>query len=371
MILFNTRPSVTFTVVTLARRSFLHIFIVMSVNKVILCSFLCVALFSCQKKNDPPVDEPQPDPAPPTVVSVDSNFLCGTLPPTPGPFGWTDSTSAADQNVVAFTYDPLDPDRLIYIAKGDVSAYNLIRSRNLVSGSTADMGNAGEFLPSINKKGWMVYSNADYNIIKVKTNGDSMRTMLSFNLHMDPVWDYSGNYFFYFQNPTQSIASQIMRMSADGSLVRDAFFADLPHMASYNLSDKLIYLQTGATEVTLVERDMKSSDERKLIRGPYNPRTGQVHFNNMCVDRNDLFLYWTNHLGLFRCNLATLKVDTIKANCQNFVVDGPMMSFRNNEITFSKHEMKALTPLVLYHRYRPVEMDLLSGKTKFTDIFPN
>jgi hypothetical protein len=329
--------------------------------------FLIVWSFSCKKKEDT-TPAPTEDPTPVAPVSVIPD--CESLPPEPKPFGWTDSTLDASRNFLAFNYNPLDPNEFVYVLDGDIGGYSPIYFMNVVSGQKKQLGNAGPFLPNISKTGWLTYSSIDNNVYKIKCNGDSVSQLSLNNISLNPHWDYRGRDILFFQEATQNISSQIVKLSASGEVVLQLFQADVPQFATFNKSDQILYCQISGTLATLVHRNLVTSEERVLLSGPYTPKTGKIHFNHLCLDLEDENFYWANDLGIFRANLASVKVDTLYKNCDNRILDYPQISSHARELTMTLHTKKAIGPFILLHAYKTLRVDLSTLETTELKLNP-
>lgn len=337
-------------------------------SKVLIVVF-AVLLIACNKKDkDPVVLEPEPTPIPTVPSDIPA---CETLPKEPKPFGWTDSTTDIDRNVIAFNYSPVNPDQIIYVATGDITGFYPLYNLNVTTGVKQKLGNAGYFLPSLNKSNWMVYSTIDNNLVKIKCNGDSALALSSDFRNLNPQWDYSGKYIYFFKQANFSIGSQIQKISNTNDVVTVEFPADIPQFASFKKSDKILYCQTSGTLATLVERVIPSGNERSLISGPFDVKTGKVHFNHICVDNNDEFAYWANTVGIFRFHLSSLKLDTLFKNCDNRIFDSPQISTQTGELSFSVHVKKQIGTAVLLHEYKTMLSPPRANEATLIRLFPN
>jgi hypothetical protein len=319
-------------------------------------------LYSCnKKKTEPPVEE---QPAPPLVETK----FCNELPPAPQPFGWYDSTADENTNINAFIVNPVNGDEIMCIVNGDLLGYNKMYNYNVPSKTAKYIASIGNFLPSVNKNGWILFSTLDNNIFKVKTNGDSLRQLTGGNNYFNPQWDFTGKKFYYFQAARiPNINAQLMLADAKGALLA-SIPAELAFTAPFRNSDKLIYMKTKGNQVTMIQRDMLTQEEVALITGPYSPGA-PFHFDDLTLDRNDEYLYWSNSAGVMRCSLKTLAIDTVLKNCQNLQYLNPLISFNANELTVGCHMMTPLNSYQLLHEYKAMELNLLSRELTEIRIF--
>lgn len=327
-----------------------------------LCLF---CLFSCKK------DKKQNDT--PASTSQDKDSLssdCKNLPPTPQPFGWTDTTIDVNKNVNAFFVNPLNPDEIVYVVNGDIFGYNKMFTVNLPKKQTIFLASISGYLPQVNQYGWIVFSDLDNNISKIKCNGDSLTQITTNKMTHDPKWDYSGKFIYYYQTAFNNVPSKLNKVNAAGGL-----FLDLPielaHTAIFKKSDKIIYLRTKEKTVTLVLKDLAAVTERDLITAPYDSKADPIVFDNLTLDNNDENFYWSNLGGIFKCNLISLKVDTILKGCPNKIYDSPYIIPSNiNTMTFTRHELRPVGPSQLFHEFKSFQMNLTTREITETRIFP-
>jgi hypothetical protein len=326
--------------------------------------FLC----GCHPKKNSEPEAPAETAPVSTPVATEQ---CRDLPPAPPNFGWTDSTVDVYENVVAFMGSPLDNDEIVCVVEGNINGFNQIFTYNVKTQQKKVLGNAGPFLPSINKNGWVVYSTADNNIYRIKANGDSLQQLTNNLASMAPKWDYSGTAIIYFQEATIGTpASSMVKLKFGSSNNNYVYPTSLPHHASFNKKDKVLFLKSSNTTVTIIERDLVSQTERLLISGPYEPQSGKVHFNHLCVDANDEFFFWSNSLGIFRCNLTSLNVDTLFKNCPASEYLNPITLPNSFELNISNHTKTPINNSVLFHQYKPLQVNLTSMIKTEIRIFP-
>jgi hypothetical protein len=331
---------------------------------IICCAFFIV---SCKdkKKRDVAPEEEQP----PVVIAVNTGPECKALPPTPVPFGWVDSTADVHKNVNAFFFNPVNPNEVIYVVNGNITGYNKMCCYNIPLKLTTDLAYIGPYIPKINKKGWIVFSSADNNIYTIKTTGEGMRQLTSGNVFFDPQWDYTDTNIYFFRKSFSANPSLIMNMTASG-IANNGFDADISNAACFRKKNKIVYLKSVNTLINVVLRDTNNA-ETVLYTTSYVPGSGKTPFEDMSMDLDDRYLFWSNTTGIFKFNMSTFKIDTVLKNCPNFIYDNPIVSFQNNnEITVSRHMMTPIQNTFLYHEYKAVEMNLLTKQLNEIKIFP-
>lgn len=327
---------------------------------------LFIVLGACKK--EPSIAVATPDT--PNIVLDTLAYRCETIPPPPTVFGYKDTTTDENQNINTFMYNPANPNEIVIVVNGYPVNPNKMYCFNIVQNKLTFLDNLGDFIPSINKKGWVVYSTIDNNIFKIKCNGDSLKQLTSSNNASDPHWDYSENNFYYFQAATGSYKAQIIKAEANGNGI-NSIPAEMPYMAVFKNSDKLVYQKTNNNTVFLTIHDVLTSKETNLISGPFDPKSGKLYFDNLCLDNTDEHIYWSNSSGIFKCNISSLKVDTVFKNCDNVKYNSPVFqTARPYELLFTVHLIKPLLPFKLLHQYRAVQKNLLTKELTELHVFP-
>jgi hypothetical protein len=115
--------------------------------------------------------------------------------------------------------------------------------------------------------------------------------------------------------------------------------------------------------------NLDSASEKVLISGAYNTTTGETSFQNLFLDENDAYMYWSNKAGIFRCNMTTLKTDTVFKNCETAIYNRPCRSGHVNEINFSKHVIKHTHPYFLIHTFKALEYNVPLNQIREVTIF--
>lgn len=325
-----------------------------------------LAFLSCKK-------DKKIEPSTPTVINIPvdtSYYVCKTIQAGPAPFGWRDSTTNSNQNINTFMFNPANPNEVILVVNGDGFGFNKMYSYNIPSTKLTYIATVSDFPPSINKYGWVLFSNQQNSIYKVKANGDSLTLLSISNTCKNPQWDSSGINFYYYQGQYINVSSQIILADANGKSI-NSIGAELPFIASFHKTGKMIYMKTQNNSVTLFARHMASQIEKPLITGPYNPNSGVSFYDNLTLDNDDNYFYWSNTSGIFRCSLASLAIDTVLKNCDNVKYDNPVFqSIKPNELLFSCHIVKPINVFQLLHSYKAIEYNLLNKERTELKVFP-
>jgi len=338
-------------------------------DKLMRSVFLIVCLLAIftrcgdKKKTAPVVISP-----PPPTVTPAPETPCEALPPYPEPFGWTDSTKNPWENIQSFIFNPINSNEIIMVVAGTVAGYNQLLCYNIITKEKTILGNTGNFPPSVNRMGWIAFNTLDNNIYIIKSNGDSLKQLTHNFACYCPKWDFTGKSLYYFQEASGTIIASLTKISVFGSPEIAILPANLAHHAVFNKTDEVIYLKSNNSEVTLVQRKTNSQEERTLISGPHNENS-PVHFSNLCIDQLDQNIYWHNKHGVFKCNLTSLKIDTLLKNCPNYTYSNCIMSYKDNELTLSQHIVKPVGIFTLFHQYKAMQLNLVNNQVTELKIF--
>lgn len=328
---------------------------------------MVLVLFSCRKKKT--TDAVSPEPLPQVSYS-DDRPACEKLPPTPVPLGWRDSTFDENTNVNAFLPNPLNSNEVLCVVNGDLFGFNKLFARNMVTKTQQQLSILGEYLPDVNARGWVTFSDVNNNIFIVKTNGDSLKQLSFDKLGVNPKWDYSNKYIYYLRQGLGNTPPQLYQIDMQGTIV-NIHYGELPYTTLFNKSDKYIILKSSGNACTLVLRELDSlGKETTLLTGPMFSSPGNLFFEDLTIDQSDENLFWSNSKGIFKCNLNTRTIDTVFKNCENTVYLNVMSSFNASEMTYTIKHTKPLNSTILFSDYLPMEWNLRTNNSRLIRIFP-
>jgi hypothetical protein len=336
------------------------------VKRIPVILLACLFLVSACRKKDKKEDEvPTEEPA-----STSGVIQCEPMPPPPTGFTWEDSITDGNKDVNTFMYNPVNSNEIIYVVNGDQAAYNKLFTYDVVNKQAVQIGIVGRYLPQINKKGLIVYSDVNNNVIMVRSDGKGEKLLTSGNTSHDPKWDYTGNYVYYFMEAHSNIGAQLVKIDTSGNY-KDSGPMELPYTTTFKKSDKIIFIKTAGSIGKLILRDYTPpGKETELISGPLYSKPGQINFDNLTLDNNDENFFWSNSNGIFKCTIATLKIDTILKTCPLSIYNNPLISFKDNLLTYSNHILKPTKPNRLVHSFKAMEMNLLTRQSSEVRIFP-
>jgi hypothetical protein len=329
---------------------------------------LLLALTFCKKQGENPGDTPPEEPAAP----VDTGLGCRNLPPTPVPFGWYDSIRDPDENITAFVINPVNPSEAIIVVEGNILGYNKMFTFNIPSRTSKYLASIGDFLPQVNKQGWILYNTSDFDIFKIKANGDSLTQLTHNKRSMDPKWDHTGKNFYYLETAYLNMQSAIIKRTASGVFLNQ-IEAGMPNIACFKKSDKILLMRVYDTTITVYQRTLTSGpgygSEKAVATGSFSIR-GEPFFDDLTVDCDDQYMYWCNSKGVFRQNLSGGTPELVLKSCGNYKFMNPLIISANpSELTVSCHFMIPLDARRLYHEYRPYQMNIATRELTRLRIF--
>jgi hypothetical protein len=325
----------------------------------------CAFIGACTK---PDSTNPKTPDIPADTSSL--KFECSELPAEPVPFGWKDSLRSGEENVLQFMYNPANANEIIYMAAGDQAGSNKLYTYRLPQRERVFLGFCGPYAPSVNSKGWVVFSSVEQDVFKIKCNGDSLTQLTSNHVSHAPSWDYLGSSIYFYQSSFLNVGSQIIKIRPDGQFLSTNPIG-IPYFACFKRSNKILYQRILNNQTTLVLRDMNTQTEQNLISGTYNPVSGLSDFCNPVMDNYDQYVYWENARGIMRCDLSNLQIDTVLKNCPTLKFSRPVFQIeRPDECYLAVHTLKAQLPFVLLHRYFTIEYKIKTGELRSINLFP-
>jgi hypothetical protein len=147
---------------------------------------------------------------------------------------------------------------------------------------------------------------------------------------------------------------------------------EMPNTATFKKSNKIVYLKSEENSLSLISRDIIAPNiEKKLVTVAFNPAQSLIYFDNLTLDNNDENVYWSNSTGILKCNLNSLKVDTVLKNCQNLIYDNPIFqNIKPNVMMLSCHIIENINSFQLLNSYVAIEYNLITKEKTVVKIFP-
>lgn len=332
----------------------------------LFCAFI---FFSCKEKEITPPKVPT---IPTIPVENDSSvtLVCDTLSKEPF-FGWRDSTIDENKNINAFFFNPVNAKEIIYVANGDMFGYNKLFTYSIPSQKITYLSGSGNYLPKINNRNWLVFSSADFNIYKVKTNGDSLRQLTGENMFHNPHWDYTGKFIYFFQSAYNIQPARFVKTDIKGNPI-DYLPAEFPVMTMCKKKNGMAYLKNNVNNyISVYYRDLAKNSETLLLTSEsVSASSPELTFNHLTFDNNDENLYWSNDKGIFMYNIAEKKITQLYANCKTLTYNRPMVTINSDKLTYTCHIIKQLDYQTLFHFYKTFQMDIKTQAVKEISVLP-
>lgn len=329
----------------------------MTINKFKYLFFIALVVAGCHKTNrNVPTSPLQGGGEKDSVYS----FNCKNIGMGPA-IGWQDVNLYSDSALRCWFYNPVNKNEIIFAPIGDMNTgYHKVCSYNFITKTRKTLDAGCMYFPQISSKGWIVYEDLNFNIYKIKANGDSLTKLCEGE---DPKWDYTGNFIYYCHN---SNPSRTYKMDINGnkidSLNKCVFFA-----AFGKQSNICAYMDisNGVGYVNL--KNLINNSETRLLTGNQPNNKALSGFQGLQFDNYDQNLFWYNDYGIYRCNLAG-KIDTVISSCNElfynyrfyngFIVPGI------DKMTFVYELRSPLNSVQLYHQYKAFEYDLFTKKLR-------
>ena len=257
--------------------------------------FPLIFFFACKK--DPKIVNAQTPPTHQVIDGDTADFTCK-------PFVYF-QTSPRDSDITAhcvyqWQYNPANLQEIIYcLTNGQLWSYNLSTlTRKYLADNCVSMFET-------NKKGWIVFNKLDWNVYKVKSNGDSLSQLTFDGKGLNPHWDYSDTAIYCFTGSQQNL---MMKLNAKGKKTDSLINGGL--VESYSkISNKRAYLKSENGSFSLMVMDMSTHTETVVAHSSI--------FSNLAFDNTDQYLYYQNDSTLLKVNIQSQQSETVMKNCPN------------------------------------------------------
>ncbi|MBI2723022.1 MAG: hypothetical protein HYX39_12680 [Bacteroidetes bacterium] len=242
-----------------------------------------------------------------TLVSTPFQEICDSLPPEPQT-GWNYTTPKKNLNYSKPVYDPHDKNILYFISGDTTGKIFLLWRLNRLNNTKSLLDDRVLNHPQINNNGWLVYFKFDWNIYKIKTNGDSL-TQLTFDGDAQyPVWTGDGQFIYYISSAGGTVYK--MNSKGSGKIV-------IPSAGgSVFATDTLLFYGTMdpiADMMGVKERNMKTGVEKQVILTDVS-NTSLKSIQQFFYNEKTYNFYWSNGYGLYKKNLITNEQITVINN---------------------------------------------------------
>jgi len=152
----------------------------------------------------------------------------------------------------------------------------------------------------INKNGWLVYEKMDWNIYKIKTNGDSLTQLTFDGSSKFPKWTADGEAIWFVNDGAKS--GGVFKMDKNGLRIDT-----LTDAASWVVEGKnnLYYLLYDNINFRLIQKNKITESERVILIIRENNLQGD-DIRDYFESPDGQYIYWHGAHGLSKTNLTTL-----------------------------------------------------------------
>jgi hypothetical protein len=274
--------------------------------------FCALVLTNCRKDKGKLIDDsPAPTADVPNIPIVsEPAFPCEDttcdwkkypdIPPEAEPVSYMGKRSVA-----GVIYDKQDKNVIYYMTReagrqiGTLWRYN----RELKVKTHLDDGLLGNI--DINTKGWLVYDKMDWNIYKMKTNGDSLTRLTNDGNSKFPLFTADGNSVYYIYDI--SPVGIVYKLNGKGIKIDS-----LKNINSrvYQVKNYIYYLRLVSNMFYLIQRDLNTSVEKTILTRQVGNAQGES-FWSWYTNEDNTLLYWQGVHGISKTDLTTLQTTRI------------------------------------------------------------
>lgn len=216
-----------------------------------------------------------------------------------------------------------------------------------------------------NRRGWVTFSKLDWNVYKIKLNGDSL-TQLTFDRNsFYPKWDYTDTAIYFFneqKNQSVKIAQSGRRLDSTNS---GGYFQGISR--HQNLRAYSLPYQGSVTDYGIYIMDMSTKTETLLTHGGL-----EQTFDGFCFDNNDEYIYGLNDSAIMRININTKVSELFSKYCPNYSFGRLHIASGIDKLTCGWNNIIQITKPHRWdlHNYRAVEFALNDPVRKPKEVKP-
>ncbi len=221
-------------------------------------------------------------------------------------------------------FDPGNPDYFYYLIDqnpGIGQIQGILIRANIKTGIKQRLDSSIIGLPQLNKAGWFVYTKADLNLYKIKTNGDSLTQLTNDKNSLMPNWSYDNNFIYYIGTPGG------IKLSQDGSIIDTSNF--LPIVSS-KISNRIFTTKKISGNTHIILKDLNDNSEKTICT---NAPDGFY-----LIDNSDSYLFCYNDKSIHRINILTGSVELLITNCYRKEYSRLTITLNNNFIVASRYD---------------------------------
>ncbi len=293
-------------------------------KKIVVFCFFSAAIFFSSCKKDPPIPI-EPD---------CTNFLIQNGKPLSGLIfsNWL----GIDTTYNTPTFNPKNPDEIIYV-RGKISvASSWIIKRNLLTGLEEKIIEGVLRHPDWSSNDWILFNHADNQVWKIKSNGDSL-TLLTIDMQggQDAVWNPEGSKMAFFRK----VGSVYYVIIADA---KGNYLDTIQHFSYYltNWSKNGKYL-SGVDGANPMYCDVASKNQFRATSNSIDENvTNLIYIDGVTWTPDSQFLIWCNHYGIFKTDINSKTTTRIKTSCDSKYYVSLSVSPDGKKIIAGRQEQK-------------------------------
>lgn len=265
----------------------------------------------------------------------------------PDYIGITDTSS-----VFAAEYNPLDNNEIVFLKlesnNRKMYRYNLVTHQKVLIGS----------FPVIQsfdweKNDWTLLESGDFNIWKMKSNGDSLVQITSGKPFFHPKWNFNASKFsvFYFVNPM----NEHCEIFTENGLFYDSISNPEVYKSclngSWRNSSEMMISYESPSEIRVVDLNQKIVLKETIFNSIYN--ITQVEW------LNDNEAIVNSAYGLYKYNYITNSIVKLRCQCPQQLYQKIGANIEGNKLLMTRVFYEQIDTSFYFNlKYEIVELDL-------------
>ncbi len=279
---------------------------------------IVILFYNCSKDK---IDPPQPS-GPPFIEE------CEDIPPVTGVVlgGWGHSWTATYPIYDLPRFNPNDPNEIILRLRKEpnASAFQLVKY-NLVTKAQETIYEGDFIFPRWSKKDWVIMTQSDFNLYKIKSNGDSLTQLTTTGNCHGVEWNITGDKFIYesIQVNNLSIICNEFGMPLDTLETGGTISPSWQH-------DSLVTNKSAASVFIFNPYSKEPDFDAEIIQEMNEGGTSLADW----MDNENVI--WSNFGGIFKSNIITKETETLIASCDSRHYQFPSVSKISKKILFQR-----------------------------------